>query len=54
MKVALQVERHMVAVETDYKPADSKELFTILIAEAVKKMQWVLDHSTEAKGGCAK
>lgn len=54
MKVTLQVERHVVAVETDYKPADTKALFTILIAEVVKKMEWVLDHSKEAKEGGAK
>ena len=51
MKVTLQVERHVVAVETDYKPLDQKELFTVLLNEAVKKMEWVLDHSKEAKEG---
>lgn len=42
MKVTLQVERHVVAVETDYKPADTRELFKILIAEVVKKMDYIL------------
>ena len=54
MKVTLQVERHVVAVETDYNTSDMKGLFTILLAEAVKKMDWVLDHSKEAKEGGAK
>jgi hypothetical protein len=38
----LQVERHVVAVETDYRPADQSKLFEILIAEAVKKMDLLL------------
>ncbi len=54
MKVILQVERHLVSVETDYKAADMKGLFTVLMAEAVKKMEWVLDHSKESKEGGAK
>ena len=48
MKVTLQVERHVVAVETDYKPADSLKLFNVLIAEAVKKMDFIL---CKEKGG---
>lgn len=54
MKVTLQVERHIVAVETDYKTADMKGLFTTLMVEVVKKMEWVLDHSKEAKEGGVK
>ena len=54
MKVTLQVERHVVSAETDYKTVDMKELFTILMADVVKKMEWVLDHSKEAKEGGAK
>ena len=42
MKVLLQVEKHVVAVETDYKPADTSKLFEILIVEVVKKMDLVL------------
>lgn len=54
MKVTLQVERHVVTVETDYKSSDMKSLFTTLLTEAVKKMEWVMDHSKEAKEGGAK
>lgn len=42
MKVTLQVERHVVAVETDHKPADGSALFRILLAEVVKKMDQIL------------
>ena len=42
MKITLQVERHVVAVETDYKASDGYGLFKILLDEAVKKMDWVL------------
>jgi len=42
MKVTLQVERHVVMIETDYKAADSQKLFNVLIAEAVKKMDFIL------------
>lgn len=44
MKVTLKVERHEVSVETDCKPLDMKELFNVLMAEVVKKMEWVLDN----------
>lgn len=49
MKVTLQVERHVVAVETDYRPSDSKGLFDVLMAEVVKKMEWVLDNERPEK-----
>lgn len=42
MKVTLQVERHVVAVETDYKAADSRMLFNRLIEEVVKQMDLIL------------
>lgn len=42
MKITLQVERHVVAVETDCKASDSYGLFKILLDEVVKKMDWVL------------
>lgn len=42
MKVTLQVERHVVAVETDYKPADGLALFRILLAEIAKRMDQIL------------
>ena len=48
MKVTLQVERHVVAVETDAKMEDSYGLFKILLDEVVKKMDWVL----KGKGAC--
>jgi len=49
MKVTLQVERHVVAVETDYRPSDSKGLFDVLMAEVVKKMEWILDNELPEK-----
>lgn len=49
MKVTLQVERHVVAVETDYRTSDSKGLFDVLMAEVVKKMEWVLDNERPEK-----
>ncbi len=42
MKVTLQVERHVIAVETDYKPADGFALFRILLAEVAKRMDMIL------------
>lgn len=48
MRVTLQVERHVVSVETDYKPANTRELFNRLIDEVVKKMDLVL--SEKSKG----
>jgi hypothetical protein len=38
----------LVAVKTDYKPADTRELFNRLIDEVVKKMDLIL--CEEAKG----
>lgn len=49
MKVTLQVERHVVAVETDYMPSDRKGLFDVLMAEVVKKMEWILDNERPEK-----
>ena len=48
MKVTLQVERHVVAVETDYKPSSGFELFRILFAEVAKRMDNILSGE---KGG---
>lgn len=48
VKVTLQVERHVVAVETDHKPADGAALFRILLAEVVRKMDQILSGE---KGG---
>ena len=42
MKVTLQVESHVIAVETDYKPADGLALFRILLAEVAKRMDQIL------------
>ena len=48
MKVTLQVERHVIAVETDYKPIDGPALFRILLAEVAKRMDMIMSGE---KGG---
>ncbi len=49
MKVTLQVERHYVAAETDYKSSNSRELFDMMIKEVVRKMDLILAKESEAE-----
>lgn len=53
MTVKLQVDRMLVAVETDYKPADGKPLFDILLEKAVEFMRQKMAETTYAKKGSA-
>ena len=43
MKVILQVDKHVVSVETDFKPVEGGMLFKHLFEEVTKKMEFVLD-----------
>ncbi len=52
MKITLQVERHVVAVETDYRPNDTRALFDRLIIEVIRKMDFVLNKESEEKKPC--
>jgi len=48
MKVVLRVDRHIVVMETDFKPADVNSLFLKLANEVVRKMDFIL--ASERKG----
>lgn len=49
MKITLQVDRRVVAIETDYKPSDGWVLFAKLLPIVVEHMNKLLAPSRQVK-----